>query len=192
MLELIFFTAASMGLCFGSVLGTVLITAGCFSDCWAGLTEQGPSCSLPHPTREWAGRSMYTRSMGTHSRDSWPQPTQGTSQTMWCHAGEEEGSGGCSEWWHLPSKSPLGVMEPCCPGMADHLPVLAVNEFLVLLCLAFALPVQLSVSQLTSFLNFSLPILPPSHWWPWGDEPPAGVRPWEQLSLLLNGNKIKL
>ena len=32
-IELIFFIAASMGLCFGFVLKTVLITQGCFSYC---------------------------------------------------------------------------------------------------------------------------------------------------------------
>ena len=31
--ELIFFTVASMGLCFGFVLGTVLIIQGCFHYC---------------------------------------------------------------------------------------------------------------------------------------------------------------
>ena len=32
-IELIFFTVASMGLCFGFVLETVLITEGCFRSC---------------------------------------------------------------------------------------------------------------------------------------------------------------
>jgi len=49
-IELIFFIVASMRLCFGFVLKTVLITQTCFSYCWAVLTQsQGLFC-FPHYT----------------------------------------------------------------------------------------------------------------------------------------------
>jgi len=49
--ELIFFIAASMELCCGFVLETVLIIQGCFSYCWAALKQtQGLFCSSRHPT----------------------------------------------------------------------------------------------------------------------------------------------
>jgi len=52
-IELIFFIVASMGLCFGFVLKTVLITEGCVSSCWAVLTQsQAPFGSSPCPTSE--------------------------------------------------------------------------------------------------------------------------------------------
>ena len=61
-IELIFCIVASMGLCFGFVLKTVLIIQGCFRYCWAALTQsQGLFCSPPHQragwgcTRSWEG-----------------------------------------------------------------------------------------------------------------------------------------
>ena len=51
--ELIFLIVASMGLSFGFVLETVLITQGCFSYCWAVLTQsQGLFCSSYRPASE--------------------------------------------------------------------------------------------------------------------------------------------
>jgi len=74
--ELIFFVVAGTGLYFGFVLETVWITAGCLSDCWAVLTQsQGPSCSSRCPTSEEGGGAEGAG--GTHSRDSWPQLTEG-------------------------------------------------------------------------------------------------------------------
>ena len=103
--ELIFFLVASMGLCFGFVLKTVFIIQGCFSYCWAVLTQsQGLFCSSPHPTSEEAGGAQEVGR--GHSRDSWPQLTKGIFHTVWRHAqhiklGEEEGRRVHSEWWHL-------------------------------------------------------------------------------------------
>ena len=55
-IELIFFIVAGMGLRFGFVLKTVLITQGCFHYCRAVLTQsQGLFCVSPHPTSEEAG-----------------------------------------------------------------------------------------------------------------------------------------
>ena len=50
-IELIFFRVARMGLCFGFVLKTVLITQGCFHYHWAVLTpNQGFFRFLHYPT----------------------------------------------------------------------------------------------------------------------------------------------
>ena len=43
-IELIFFIAAHLWLCFGSMTKTVLITQGCFSYCWAVLTQHQVFC----------------------------------------------------------------------------------------------------------------------------------------------------
>jgi len=68
-IELIFFLVAGIGLCFGLVLETVLVTQRCFGHCWAVLTQSsGPSCPSHRPTGEWAGGA---RGAGRgHSRDS--------------------------------------------------------------------------------------------------------------------------
>ena len=61
-IELIFFLVAGMGLCFGFVLKTVLITEGCFPYCWAVLVlSQGLFCFSPHPTSEEAGGAQGVR-----------------------------------------------------------------------------------------------------------------------------------
>jgi len=107
-IELIFFLIASVGLCFGFVLKTVWVTHQCFHYCWAVLTQsQGFFCFSHHPTSEEA---RGARGVGRgHSQDSWPQMTTGIFRTTWRHAqcirwGEEEGSRGHSEWWHLSSR----------------------------------------------------------------------------------------
>jgi len=67
--ELISFIVASVGLWFGFVLNTVLVTQGHFSHCRAALTQcRGLFCLSPHPTSEWAGGAQGV-GMG-HSRDS--------------------------------------------------------------------------------------------------------------------------
>jgi len=65
-IELIFFILAGMGLCFGFVLKTILITLGCFSCFPAVLTQSGPFLLLvpPHQqvgwgcTRSWEGTQL--------------------------------------------------------------------------------------------------------------------------------------
>lgn len=64
---------------------------------------------------------------------------------MWCHAGEEAGKGDVQRM-AFAFQVPIRCDVPAVLGTADHLPVLTVNEFLVELCLAFAFPVQLSIS----------------------------------------------
>ena len=50
---LFFFTVLGIGLCFEFVLKTVLIIQGCFSYCWAVLTQsQSLFCFSLHPTSE--------------------------------------------------------------------------------------------------------------------------------------------
>ena len=84
-LKLIFFIVACTVLCFGFVTKTVLITHQCLSYCWALLAQhQGLFCSSPHPTSKQAGGAQEVGRR--HSRDSWPQLTQGISHPVWCHA----------------------------------------------------------------------------------------------------------
>ena len=159
-----------MGLCFGFVLRTVLITQGCFCYCWAVLTQsQGLFCSSHHPTSEWAGGAQ---GVGRgHSRDSWPQLTKGISHTIWRHAqhiklGEEEGRRAHLERWRLSSQVTVtrdGALlswrwlNSCLTmGSGEWIPC-----FALLVCAAFALPVKLSLSQPTNFLTFTLLILSP-------------------------------
>ena len=63
-IEIIFFTAASMGLCFGFVLETVLITQGCFSSCWAGLRELRPFLPLTPPQQQAGGGGGGHKGLG--------------------------------------------------------------------------------------------------------------------------------
>ena len=149
----------------------VLITQGCFSYCWAVLTQsQGLFCSSHHPTSEEAGGAQEV--WRGHSRDSWPQLTKGIFHTIWHHAqhiklGEEEGRGGRSEWWRLSSQVTVthdGALlswrwlNACLPmGSGEWIP-----RFALLVHAAFALPVKLSFSQPMSSLTFTLPILSPS------------------------------
>ena len=81
-------------------------------------------------------------------------------------AGEEEGRGGHSEWWHLSSQVTVthdGALlswrwlNTCLPmRRSEWIPC-----FALLACTAFALPIKLSLSQPMSFLTFTLPILFP-------------------------------
>ena len=168
--ELIFFIVANMGLCFGFVLKTVLIIQECFSYCWAVLTQsQGLCCFSHHPTSEEAGGAQEAGR--GHSWDSWPQLTKGIFHTIWHHAqhiklGKEEGRGGHLEWWRLSSQVTVMCdgallsrrwLNTCLPmGSGEWIPC-----FALLACAAFALPIKLSLSQPTSFLTCTLPILSP-------------------------------
>ena len=69
----------------GAVFGSVLVTLGRCRYCWAALAQRwGLFCSSAHPTSERAGGA---RGAGRgHSRDSWPQLTQGTSHAAGCWA----------------------------------------------------------------------------------------------------------
>ena len=58
-IQSIIFIVASMGLCFGFVTKTALITQGCFSYCWAVLSQcQSLFCCSHHPASEkmWSWR----------------------------------------------------------------------------------------------------------------------------------------
>jgi len=73
--ELIFSIIACTVLWFGFVIKTVLVTQGCFSYCWAVLTEhQGLFCFSSHPTSEEAGGAPEIERR--HSWDSWPPTDQ--------------------------------------------------------------------------------------------------------------------
>ena len=172
-IELVSFRVASMGLCFGFVLETVLITQGCVSSCWAGLTQRQGLCCCSHlPTSEEAGGA---RGAGRgHSRDSCPQLTPGMFQTIWRRAqhrelGEEGGRGGCWEWRRLSAQVTV-----TCDGallswrwLDTCLPWEVLNEFLGLLCLcAWLLLYLLNCLYLNPWV-FSLlcfQFSPPSHW----------------------------
>ena len=166
--ELIFFTAASVGLCFRFVLKTVLVTQGCFNYCQVVLTQgQGLFCFSPRSTSEWAGGAQEAGR--GHGQDSWPKLTTGISQTIWHHAQHikpEEGGGrvGCLEGWRLPSQGTImhdGALlswtwlNTCLlMGSNEWIPC-----FALLACMAFALAIKLSLSQPTSFLTYTLLIL---------------------------------
>jgi len=75
-IELILFTAASMALCFGFVLETVLVMQRCFCYCPAELTlSKGLFCFSSHPTSKEAGGAQEAGR--GHSQDSRPQRTEG-------------------------------------------------------------------------------------------------------------------
>ena len=64
-----------MGLCFGFVLKTVLVTQGCFRWSWAGFTQsQGLFCSSLRPTSEQAGghKELAGDTAGT-AEPNWPK-----------------------------------------------------------------------------------------------------------------------
>ena len=124
-------------------------------------------CFSPHPTSEEAGGAQEVGR--GHSRDSWPQLTQGIFHTIGCHAqhiklGEEEGMGGCSEWWHLSSQVTItrnGALlswrwlNTCLlMGSSEWSPYCV-----LLACTAFALHIKLSLSQPMRFHAFALLIL---------------------------------
>jgi len=163
-----------MGLCFGFVTKTVLMTQGCFSCCWATLTQnRGLFCSSLCPVSEWAGGAQ---GVGRgHSRDSWPHLTKGIFHSMWHHAqhvklGKEAGRGGGRwEWWHLASQVTGHVMEPCFPGdgWTPACQREVVKEFLVLLCLCAQLLLYLlNCLYLNPQVLSLLPLWfsPPLHW----------------------------
>lgn len=110
---------------FWLVLVTVLKFQGCFCSCWAALAEsQGLFCSTPHPTSEETGG---TQEVGTgHRQDGWSQLTTGMSHPIWYHAQHielgEEGQGDVQSDGICIPKSSLCVMEPGCPGDAEHFP----------------------------------------------------------------------
>ena len=166
-IELIFFTVAGMGLCFGFVLKTVLITQGCFLYC--SYTEPRPFLLLPPPqqragwggTRSWEGTQLGQLTPTDH-RDI---PDHMVSCAA-CKAGGRRRKGGCSEWWRLSSQVAIrrdGALlswrwlNTCLlMGSGKLIPCLA-----LLACTAFALPIKLSLSQPMNFLTFTLPILSP-------------------------------
>ena len=74
-IELIFFVVACMGLCFGFVLQTVLMIQGCFSYCWAVLTQhQGLFCFSPHSPASRLGvhKKLWGDTAGT-ADPNWPK-----------------------------------------------------------------------------------------------------------------------
>jgi len=78
--------------------------------------------------------------------------------------GEDEGVGKCLEWWHLHSQVTVtrdGAVfsrrwRNSCLQMGSSK---GVSYFALLVHVVFALPIQLSSSQPTSFLTFTIPIL---------------------------------
>ena len=161
-----------MGLCSGFVLKTVLIIQRCVLYCGAELTQsQFLFCFSHCPTSERAG---HVQGAGRgHRWDSWPQLTKGIFHTRCRHAqltklGEGKGREGCSEWWCLSSQGTVTCdgallswtwLNTCLlMGSSEWIPC-----FDLLACLAFGLPIKLSLFQPTSFLTFTLPVLSPCH-----------------------------
>ena len=142
-IELIFFIVASMRLCFGFVLETVLIIQGCFRYCWAVLTQSRPFLLLTPPhqrvgwgcTRSWEGTQLG-RLTPTDQRDI-PYHMMSCSAYK---AGRRRRKGGdtfgvmafvlpsnCQAWW-----------SPAFLEMAEHLPADGKWWMNSLLCFACA------------------------------------------------------
>ena len=167
-----FFTVASMGLCFGFVLKTVFMIQGCFSYCWAALTQsQGLFCFSHHPTSEEAGGAQEAGR--GHSRDSWPQLTKGIFHTISHHAqhrklGEGGGRAERLERWRFSSQVTVrhdGALlawrwlNTCLPmGSSEWIPCFAFLARMVFLYLLSCLYLNPRVFSLLPF-QFS----PPSH-----------------------------
>lgn len=77
----------------------------------------------------------------------------------------------CSPWW---SPVLLGMAEHLSAGNSEWIPC-----FVLLVCAAFALPIELSLVQLESFLSISLPIFPPI---PLGQDELHGAGLWVELN----------
>jgi len=80
--------------------------------------------------------------------------------------GEEEGSGGHSEWWRFSSQVTVsrdgallswGWLNTCLPTRSSEW----IPCFALLACAAFALPIKLSLSQPSNFHTLTLLILSP-------------------------------
>ena len=139
--ELIFFIVASVRLCSGFVLKSVLIIQRYFHYCWGVLTQgQGLLCSSHHCTSKEAG---VAHGVGRgHGWDSWAQLTKGIFHTVWGDAQhikleEEEEREGCSGWWCLSSQVTVrhdGALLPW-RSLNTCLWWEVVNGFFILLCL---------------------------------------------------------
>ena len=127
---------------------TVLIIQECLHYHWALLTQhQSLFCFLLHLTSKEAGDAQDGR---RNSQDSWPQVTKRVFHNIQHHAQhmklrKEEGGVRHSERWHLSYQ-----WSPAFLRMAEHLLTHGkrwiIPCFLWLLCMAFALPLKLSLS----------------------------------------------
>ena len=163
--EFIFLTEAHIG--FGFLMKIVVMTHRCFS-CWrAVLTQdQGLFSFLCCLDREEAGGTQETGK--GHSQDSctgWPTP-YGVVLSSKSRA-KGGGGGTYSEWWHLSSQETITRDEPCFLG-SGWMPAClwdVVNDsfFLcvLLVCMAFAVLTELSLSQPMSSCTFTSLILSP-------------------------------
>jgi len=142
------------------------MTQGCFSYCWAVLTRhQGLFCSHQRVGWGWAKGwegAQQGQLTPTDHRDTPCHRTSCSAMT----AGGRWRKGGCSERWHLFSQVTIthdGALlswrwlNTCLPmGSKEWIPCCA-----LLAGMAFALPINLPLSQPMSFLTFTLPILSP-------------------------------
>jgi len=169
-IELFFFVVASMGLRFEFVLKSVLIMQGCFSYCWAVVTQESSPFLLliPSPQRIgwWCKRSWEKTQL--------EQPTTAAQRDIPCHmiscsaykSGGRRSKGGTFRVMALSLQVTImhdealfswRRMNTCLPiGSTEWIPNLS-----LLACTAFALPVKLSLSQSTNFLTFTLLLLSP-------------------------------
>lgn len=138
------------GLSFGFVLKTVMIIQGWFCYFWAELTQsQGLFFPSPNQPADWV--------QGIERGHSWSHLSQRISQVTWKHipAYKTDGrrrKGVCLAFWHLPSQDTVthdGALfswewlDTCLPReVENHILVL-----LCLLCVVFALPIQIISSH---------------------------------------------
>lgn len=152
---------STLGLCFGLVLETEMIME-MLSFCWAGCAEsQSIFCTSHHPTSQGEHKEPGEGTAGAADHD-WSE----TVQTSWCHAehiklgGEEEReiicvpSHRCMWWSSILGMEWLNTFLPLETG--GGIPCFSLPMYVT-----FALPVQLSLAQPSSFPSFTLLILSP-------------------------------
>ena len=133
----------------------------------SAYTEPRPFLLLPPPHQRggWGGiRSWEGTQLGqltpTDQRDI---PDHKMSCSAYKAGGRRRKRGVVQSDGICLPKRLLGMMEPCFPEMAEHLPDMGSGEgipcFALLACTAFAFPITLSLSQPMSFLTFTLLIL---------------------------------
>ena len=128
--------------------------------------------SASHPTPP-ASRLGLHKKLGVDAAGTadpnWPKGYSILCDVILKHGGRRK-KGVCSEWWHLSSQVTItrdGALlswrwlNTCLPmGSAERIPC-----FALLACMAFTLPIKLSLSQPTSFFTFTLLILSPIPLW---------------------------
>lgn len=163
-IELNFFTADSMRLCFHFVLNTGLIAQGCFHYHRTAFqrVKKDLLCSSPHCKSKRTVHSTWKRTQPgktilTNPRDV---PHHMASRSAY-KVGQRKRKGGDPKWQCLTSQ----VIITCDGALLSWR---WLNTcFALLACEALALPIQVSLSQPMIYLHFTLLIVSPCHRGDW-------------------------